>query len=189
MVLRRRIELLIATAASLVIVQAMWHRMLNSAFMDAALRGDVEVVRLLLDRGADVNVRYSNLRTPHVPMVCGGCVHVDWMHGGTALMYAAVHARTPLVRLLLDRGADVGAKNASGRTALMFAGAGGGGLLAPRVIVALLSAGADVRAADEDVLTPRGWAQGMLNARDVVRLLEGADAGRQGDQSGRRRPR
>ncbi|KAJ1338575.1 ankyrin repeat domain-containing protein 50 [Microdochium nivale] len=64
----------------------------------AALYGQVEVARVLLDAGADVEAVDINLRTP--------------------LFIAARSGRVDLVRLLLDRGADAGAVNADGETVL-----------------------------------------------------------------------
>jgi ankyrin repeat protein len=93
--------------------------------MYAAALGSIDTMRLLLDRGADVNARSAA--------------------GATALMWAA--ADPAKVRLLVERGADVKAAAESGRTALMLAAmsdqsAGGVGLLLER--------GADAKALDRD---------------------------------------
>lgn len=69
--------------------------------MYAALYGDAGAMRLLLDRGADVNIRNDA--------------------GATALMWAARDLEK--ARLLLDRGADVNARSLDGRTPLMIAAA------------------------------------------------------------------
>ena len=55
--------------------------------MTAARAGNVDAVRLLLDRGADVNAR-------------------EKYKGQTALMWAAAERHPAVVKLLLDRGAD-----------------------------------------------------------------------------------
>ena len=62
---------------------------------DAALGGHREVVQLLLDHGADVNIR-------------------DEESGATPLYYAASLGRVEVVKLLIERGADVGLKNRRG---------------------------------------------------------------------------
>ena len=67
--------------------------------MYAALYGDAEAVRLLLDKGANPNAQNDG--------------------GGTALMYAIEDVEKS--RLLLDRGADPNARSGEGRTALMIA--------------------------------------------------------------------
>jgi ankyrin repeat protein len=70
------------------------HRALHTA----AQEGHEAVVRLLLDRGADIKSKTENKKT--------------------ALHLAAREGRTSVVQLLLDRGADVGATDEDGKTAL-----------------------------------------------------------------------
>ena len=70
----------------------------ESALMLAALRGQLEIVRELVDNGADVN-------SP----------------GWTALMYAAVNGHVDVSRLLISKGAQVNAVADNGFTALMMA--------------------------------------------------------------------
>ena len=62
---------------------------------------DIEIIRLLLDRDADVNAAYIN--------------------GNTALMKEAVYCEKRNNTALLDRGANVNAVNIDGRAALMKA--------------------------------------------------------------------
>jgi ankyrin repeat protein len=61
------------------------------ALIEAANKGDSEVVEALLDSGADINARDERNQT--------------------ALHHAANGGHTPVVKLLLERGADVNAKN------------------------------------------------------------------------------
>jgi uncharacterized protein len=63
----------------------------------AAFKGNVAIVRLLLEYGADVNGRGHD--------------------GKTALMMAAMFNRTEIVDLLLAHGADINARDANGLTA------------------------------------------------------------------------
>lgn len=69
--------------------------------VNAARAGDIETVRTLINRGADVNV--------------------NGVLGMTALMFASGDGRVDLVKLLLKAGAEVNARNNEGATALMFA--------------------------------------------------------------------
>jgi hypothetical protein len=84
------------------------------------------LVRLLLDRGADVNAKDND--------------------GWTLLRWAAVEENEALVRLLLDRGADVNAKDKYGWTVLRWAAAEENEAL----VRLLLNRGADVNAKDND---------------------------------------
>jgi ankyrin repeat protein len=86
--------------------------------MYAALHGDTESVSLLLEKGADPNVRNDS--------------------GATALMWATDDAEK--TRLLLERGAEVNAKSENGRTPLLIAADRFGS--AP-VVKLLLEKGAD----------------------------------------------
>ncbi len=73
---------------------------LEEQFFDAVIVNDFEKVKQLLDDGVDINATNYSL---------------------TALMKACACGYTKLVKLLLDRGADVTIKNSEGSTALMMA--------------------------------------------------------------------
>jgi ankyrin repeat protein len=101
------------------VIQRVDAQSLGVALVTVALWGDVDAVRLLLDRGADVNARDAN--------------------GWTALMRASYSDFYPIevVRLLIERGADVNARAPSGETAASLASARGGA-----IAQALVKAGA-----------------------------------------------
>ncbi|MFH1113810.1 MAG: ankyrin repeat domain-containing protein [Pseudomonadota bacterium] len=106
-------------------------------------RDRLELVRLLLDKGADVNAKRKD--------------------GWTVLMEAALRGHLELLRLCLDRGADVNAKTNEEATALITA-AGRGHLNAVKL---LLEKGADVNAKRKD-----GWTALMEAAlRGHLELL------------------
>ena len=119
----------------------------NLALLNASGRGHLDVVRLLLENGADVNAADIS--------------------GNTALMRASENGHTDVVRLLLEKGVDVNAVYNHGETALMRASAWGH-LDAVRL---LLEKGADVNAVND-----YGETALMLASReghlDVVKLLE-----------------
>lgn len=64
-------------------------------------RKHLETVKLLIDRGADLNLQRSN--------------------GDTALILATEKGHTEIVKLLIDSGANLNLKNNNGETALMIA--------------------------------------------------------------------
>ena len=117
---------------------------------DAAAAGDVDRLTELLDADADLVNTYSE-------------------DGYTPLHFAAFFSRGPAVRLLLDRGADVGAvsKNDMEVQPLHSAVAAD----ARQVVAALLQAGADVNARQRDGFTPLMAAEEKEKEGDMVRLL------------------
>jgi ankyrin repeat protein len=116
--------------------------------MYAALHGDTESVRLLLESGADPNMRNDA--------------------GATALMWATDNAEK--TRLLLERGAEVNAKSENGRTPLLIAARRFGS--AP-VVKLLLEHGADPSGKSADIfgdITPLTEAARVGDA-EVMRML------------------
>jgi ankyrin repeat protein len=93
----------------------------ETVLMTAARTGKVEPVKLLLDRGADVNAKEA------------------W-RGQTALMWAAAEGNAAVVKTLIDRGAEINVRSNGEFTAFLFA-ARQGQIEAARV---LLDAGANV---------------------------------------------
>src|SRR5436190_13898408 len=116
-----------------------------TALMYAALYGNVESVRLLLDRGALVNARNDA--------------------GATALMYAVEDVAA--TKLLLERGADPNLRSGEGRTALMIAAANAESF---SVVKLLLDKGADAKLSLPD---GRGALALAVNSSDpqVLKLL------------------
>ena len=74
----------------------------KTALMYAASNNRESMVSLLIDKGADINMKRNN-------------------NGWTALMDAAMNNKESIVSLLIDRGADINIKSNSGFTALMDA--------------------------------------------------------------------
>ncbi|MEN8227511.1 MAG: ankyrin repeat domain-containing protein [Bacteroidota bacterium] len=119
----------------------------------AALDGDVEKVRKLLDAG-------TNLNSPD-------------QEGHTALMYAAFNGHTDIVLLLLNEGAVVDRRDLMGRTALLYASTGP----FPETVKLLLEKGAEPNIVDSgEHFSPLMHAAAEGNMNVVKILLEyGAD--------------
>lgn len=106
-----------------------------------AFRGDQALMRLLLERGADVNHATKTRVTPLIAgvkgytptasarllLAHGAGVNAADHHGQTALMAACDKGDTACVQLLLHSGAQVNARDDDGRTALSHAADAGQG--------------------------------------------------------------
>jgi hypothetical protein len=129
-----------------------------------SLGGVVERLHAFAFAGAAREVVAELDKNPGNVDVCG------W-RGRTALSRAAEGGCSKMVRLLLDRGAEVNCRNKVGRTALHNASTA-------EVVRALCGAGADVCAKDTGGVTPLMEARSRHREDVVVALLEaGADAG------------
>jgi ankyrin repeat protein len=107
--------------------------------------GNPEIIRLLLESGAQVNAQEE---------------------GWTPLMTAVSHGKDDIVSMLLQRGANVNVRTEIGMTVL--ASAIYHGRLGMQSIKLLLAAGPDVNAKDNDGFTPLMWAIGKP---ELVRAL------------------
>ncbi|MFN7098048.1 MAG: ankyrin repeat domain-containing protein, partial [Gammaproteobacteria bacterium] len=151
----------------------------------AARNGHLEIVKLLLDKGADVKEKNSYGETilylvagnDHLEMVNllltkGADVNEKNEYGSTALHGAAAKGQLEIVKLLLEKGADVKEKDDKGNTALHFAARNGH----LEIVKLLLDKGADVKEKDNDGNTAlyRAVEQGHLNIVQYLIAL-GAD--------------
>lgn len=120
----------------------------DTALMMASLRGDVEVMKMLVSAGAELN-------------------HPGW----TPLHYAAFEGASAAVKFLLDGGADKDAVAPNGYTALMLAARNG----KAEAAMVLLYADPDVNFRTGDGITALRIAEekGMKDVAELIRRAGG----------------
>jgi ankyrin repeat protein len=125
----------------------------QTPFVRAALSGDIEVLRLLLEHGADPNLATSQGST--ALMAASG---INWIPAQTYSHSEADYIEA--VKLCLDRGADVNATNSLGMTAMHGAANRGW----ESIIQVLADHGAKLDVKDNAGRTPMIFAQGIFLA-------------------------
>ena len=111
---------------------------------DAAMDGNIEVLKQAIADGADVNAKNDSGLTP--------------------LHFAAWGGHKEIAELLIENGADVNAKIDHGWTPLYAATYSGYN----QVIELLIAKGADVNTKDEDGFTPLGLARSNSEIADLL---------------------
>jgi ankyrin repeat protein len=125
----------------------------QTPFVRAALSGDIEVMRLLLAKGADPNIATTQGTT--ALMAASG---INWIPGQTWSHSEAEYVEA--VKLCLERGADVNASNTLGLMAIHGAANRGW----ESVIQILADHGAKLDVKDNAGRTPMIFAQGIFLA-------------------------
>ena len=103
----------------------------ESPLMLASLRGQLDLVRKLIERGADVNktgwapLHYAatsgQVQIMELLLEHHAYIDAESPNGTTPLMMAALYGTPAAVKLLLDAGADAALRNQLGMTAIEFA--------------------------------------------------------------------
>ena len=150
----------------------------RTALHAAAANGNLEIVELLIERGADVNLKDIHGRVPmfvalaeHQPEVAARLAEADTnpnvrtVDGSTLLMAAVRAEEIQLVQWALDHGTDVNAirPEKNNATALIFAARKGNA----EIVRLLLAAGSDPDVANHEGETALDIAKG----KDVKELL------------------
>ena len=133
--------------------------------MNAAQNGNLEAVKLLLAKGANVNA----VSRPPSQKVKNGVINLGQT---TALMLAAT-GPADVVTTLIAAGAEANAAESRGMTALMLAAATDHGDL--QTVKTLIARGADLRATSVDGETALDWAL-KSGSTPTVALLKAAKA-------------
>jgi ankyrin repeat protein len=131
-----------------------WVEMVGQTpFVRAAFSGDITVMRLLLDHGADPNIKTDGGTS--ALMAAAGlnwAVQQSYAESKEGLLQA--------VQLCIDKGADVNAVNSAGQTAVMGAANRG----SDDILRLLVKSGARLDVADKQGRTPTRWAYGEFLA-------------------------
>lgn len=136
-----------------------------TALMAACSAGSPQLVQLLVDKGADVNLRSKGFPVATSPL---GSRQPS---GGTALMVAALNGKPEIVRILLKAGAKIEAMQTDRWTAMTAAAYAGN----PEVTRLLMGAGADPNVVEESGYSPLALA--IINGNSTaVRMLRNKGA-------------
>lgn len=155
----------------------------DEALLEAAEKGDIEGVKISLDKGANINAKgeyrsdtalikaatRGDEEIVRVLLMKGAKVNENDKFGATALMYAASGGYTQIVESLIESGADVNAKDNYGRTALIDAVYDNH----HDIVKILLSKGAEVNAEDNSGAT--AWVHAVERGyTEIAKLLKTA---------------
>eukprot|EP00798_Chlamydomonas_sp_ICE-L_P027247 gene27247-biopygen995 len=145
------------------------------------MAGDVECIKSLLGRGADVNAKDIGRRTPlhyasrngdveSCKVVLDSGAEVDAMDngGGTPLHYASIHGQVECLKALLECGADVTAKDIGGGTPLHDASRNGH----VECVETLLANGAGIDEKDASGRSPSDYAAQNEHAQCLKAFLD-----------------
>lgn len=147
----------------------------------------VELVRMLVDAGADIDIQDQDRNNPL--LLCGENGNVELLRdvlrakpnlratnrfGGTALIPASDRGHVDMVRALLETDVPIDHVNRLGWTALLEAVVlGDGGPAHRRIVRLLVDAGADTAIADRDGVTALEHAR-ERGYEEIARILDRA---------------
>ena len=134
---------------TLLLEQSTMKKVTASQFLNAAKRGNVEVIKRYIDQGGDLEIIVNN-ENKH-----------------TALLEASGFGKFEVVQLLLSAGANIEARDSFSNTSLILASSYGR-LEAVKVLVQF---GANVKAEDKYGRTPLFWAN-FKHYDEIKSILE-----------------
>jgi uncharacterized caspase-like protein len=163
-------------------ILTLWIGCATSSLINAVNKGDIKVVRAVLDKGVNVNEKdewgstalhraasTGNSDIVRILLDKGANVNEKDERESTALHEAVLYGYPDIVQLLLDRGANVHAQNWLGYTPLHYAAAWG----YSDIVQLLLNRGVDPSIADKDGKTPLRKAEEKGNT-EIVNMLRKA---------------
>ncbi|MGD0279619.1 MAG: ankyrin repeat domain-containing protein [Smithella sp.] len=153
----------------------------NESIVDAALNGDINLIKRLLDNGADIEAKDKHGRTALLLATGKGHMEIvkllldkganieqkDDLSGAVALTYAASKGHMEIVKLLIDRGANIEQKDDGGSSALMAAASKGH----MEIVKLLIDRGVNVQAKSNRGYSALSLAESWKH-KDTVALLK-----------------
>jgi ankyrin repeat protein len=127
--------IVIAVAFSVMLGTVVYAAGMSDELFSAVEKNDIQKVRELITKSADVNVKEEHGNTPLIKAAGRGYAEIaelliakgadvnaqSWSQGNTPLILAASFGRLETTKLLIAKGADVNAKTKQGQTPLMGA--------------------------------------------------------------------
>ena len=149
----------------------------DKALVVATLRGDLEILKNLVENGVDVNEKISFNKTALMLVADrlkfvkylvenGADVNAKDINNNTALIYSCINNRLEIVKYLVEHGADVNAKGQYDYTALITASR----IANLEMVKYLVENGANVNAKNKDDKTALVLAS-QNNLREIEKYL------------------
>jgi len=155
------------------------------ALVVASRKGQTKAIKLLIEKGADVNAKddegntalmwtsfHGNTEIAKLLIEKAADINAKDNEGKTALMWASFYGKTETAELLIEKGADINIKDNEGDTALMVAGSNG----EIKTVKLLIEKGADIHEKDKKGKTTLIWAI-LMGESEIAKFLieKGAD--------------
>jgi ankyrin repeat protein len=142
----------------------------SAALFIAAWKGHEDTAKILIDHGVDLEAKNEDGQTALHWAIIGGD------YAGIETLMAPEMGKRPktrkvnqdMIKLLLDRGANVNARSGVGHTALHWAVVRG----SLAVVDMLLNHGADLLVKDDEGKDAIDWARNFSDSDDIFRLLD-----------------
>jgi ankyrin repeat protein len=163
----------------------------NTPLLLASLSGQKDLVKALIDEGADINEKNKYGQTPliyasrgsHIEIIKlllsqGADVNKKYNQSSTPLTEAMAKGNKEIIELLMEKGADVNLEDQSGNTPLILAVI----FQHKEIVELLISKGADVNAKNKNKETPLNLALSR-GYKEIAEMLKNKGAVKTADKT------